>query len=231
MTTASTSVVLDQVLPGAVRSWGCRTRARPATADSRRWLQTPTIRTPGMARKPGMCRDRAICPAPTMPIRNSPELIGRIVLSLAPDLARPGGTVGRLIGSDRTAAAESPCIKPQTGGRVQGDCPGFCRGGDPTRRRHHRPAWGLGITPEPHAPKPRRRPAERPSETGRAAGALQLGTAAVDGGEQGNAPAVSRNRSGGRRCCPTAKRPARGHGGASALGRGTPGGQDHQQGR
>ena len=39
------------------------------------------IRTPGRAWKPGRCRLRALCPAPTMPIRNPPGLIKRSVLS------------------------------------------------------------------------------------------------------------------------------------------------------
>jgi len=55
-------------------------------ADSRCWLQTPTTDTPGMARKPGRCRARVMCPAPMMATRISPEpaAIAQVVLS------RPG---------------------------------------------------------------------------------------------------------------------------------------------
>src|SRR4051794_3025597 len=50
-------------------------------ADSRCRLQTPTTLTPGRAWNPGRCRVLAICPAPMMAIRKSPELIVRTVLS------------------------------------------------------------------------------------------------------------------------------------------------------
>ena len=68
-------------LPSCRRPWECRIRGRPAWPIRVGGCRPPTMRTPGIARNPGKCRVRVIWPAPTIPMRISPELIDRPIVS------------------------------------------------------------------------------------------------------------------------------------------------------
>src|ERR1051326_7150301 len=55
-----------------------------AFVDSSRRLQTATISTPGMARKPGMCRLRVLSPAPIRAMRREALMVTlRLLMSVS----------------------------------------------------------------------------------------------------------------------------------------------------
>ncbi len=67
--------------PSCRRPWECRIRGRSAWPTRGGGCKPPTMRTPETARSPGKCRVRVIWPAPTIPMRISPELIDCPIVS------------------------------------------------------------------------------------------------------------------------------------------------------